>query len=173
MAATGARKTLTHGRNRLPSSFDSSFKWPLCLARRTPAAVRTPLRNHKGKRPANARRPATALPNRGPWLPGGTHQETCKKVYRDRILRGQEAYSTFKLGAIDSDLRTVACVFKIPWSCVLRSLADFWQAWLLSEAAFRRGVLGRLTEVIEPMVAGLEMSIRQESGRMPRLASRT
>lgn len=106
----GARETLTHGRNRLPSSFDSSFKWPLCLARRTPAAARTPLRNHEGKLPANARRPATALPTRGPWLPGGTHQETCEKVYRDRILRGQDAYSTFKLGAIDSDLRTVACV---------------------------------------------------------------
>ena len=41
------------------------------LARRAPAALRTPLRDHAGRRPAHARRPPTALPSRGPRLPGG------------------------------------------------------------------------------------------------------
>ena len=41
------------------------------LARRAPAALRTPLRDHEGRRPAHARRPPTALPSRGPRLPGG------------------------------------------------------------------------------------------------------
>ena len=41
------------------------------LARRPPAALRTPLRDHEGRRPAHARRPPAALPSRGPRLPGG------------------------------------------------------------------------------------------------------
>ena len=41
------------------------------LARRAPAALRTPLRDHEGRRPAHPRRPPTALPSRGPRLPGG------------------------------------------------------------------------------------------------------
>ncbi|MFM8725868.1 MAG: hypothetical protein ACKON9_12180, partial [Planctomycetaceae bacterium] len=35
-------------------------------------------------------------------------QEACDRVYFDRILRGAEAYSTFKLGAIGADLSAVA-----------------------------------------------------------------
>ena len=41
------------------------------LARRAPAALRTPLRDHEGLATADARRPPTALPGRGPRLPGG------------------------------------------------------------------------------------------------------
>ena len=36
------------------------------------------------------------------------------------------------------------------------------QAWLLSEAAFRLRALGRLTEALQPMRAGLEMRVQQE-----------
>ena len=41
------------------------------LARRAPAALRTPLRDHEGRRPAHPRRPPTALPSRRTRLPGG------------------------------------------------------------------------------------------------------
>jgi SEFIR domain len=44
---------------------------PRGLARRPPAALRTPLRDHEGQTPATTGRPATALPSRGARLPGG------------------------------------------------------------------------------------------------------
>jgi len=93
----------------------------------------------------------------------GLQQEACDKVYRDRIGRGQEFYSTSKLGAFGSDLGAVACFFEIPWSRVSPALTEAAaQAWLLSQAAFRLRALGRLTEALEPMRAGLEMRIKQE-----------
>ncbi len=67
----------------------------------------------------------------------GLQQKACEKVYRDRIQRGQEAYSTNKLGALGSDLGAVACFFETPWSRVSPALTETDQAWLLNEAAFR------------------------------------
>ena len=92
----------------------------------------------------------------------GMQQEACDKVYYHRIGRGKEFYSTNKLGAFGSDLGAVACFFETPWSCVSPALTEAAQAWLLVQAAFRLRALGRLTEAIEPMRAGLEMRIKQE-----------
>jgi tetratricopeptide (TPR) repeat protein len=93
----------------------------------------------------------------------GLQQEACDEVYSERILRGEEAYSSFKLGAFGSDLGAVACFFETPWSLVSSIFAEADQAWLLNEAAFALRALGRLTEALEPMRAGLEMSIKQEN----------
>ena len=95
----------------------------------------------------------------------GRHQEACEKVYRDRILRGTDSdgfYSTKKLGAIGADLAAVAAFFDEPWSKVSPNLTEADQAWLLSEAAFRLRALGRLTEALQPMRAGLEMRVQQQ-----------
>ena len=93
----------------------------------------------------------------------GLEQEACEKVYLGRILRGNEFYSTRKLGAFGSDLGAVACFFETPWSRVSRALTEAAQAWLLNEAAFTLRALGRLTEALEPMRVGLEMRIKQEN----------
>ena len=93
----------------------------------------------------------------------GWQQEACDKVYRDRLQRGQERYSTFKLGALGSDLGAVACFFETPWSRLSPALGEVWQAWLLNEAAFTLRALGRLTEALEPMRAALEMGVQQEN----------
>jgi tetratricopeptide (TPR) repeat protein len=90
----------------------------------------------------------------------GLQQGACESVYRDRIQRGGEAYSTKKLGALGSDLGAVACFFETPWSRVSPALTEAAQAWLLNEAAFRLRALGRLTEAIEPMRAGVERAAR-------------
>ncbi|MGH8507855.1 MAG: hypothetical protein ACREVH_03955, partial [Gammaproteobacteria bacterium] len=66
-----------------------------------------------------------------------------------------------KLGAFGSDLGAVGCFFEQPWSRVSPALEDADQAWLLHEAAFRLRALGRLTEALKPMRAGLEMRIKQ------------
>lgn len=93
----------------------------------------------------------------------GLQQEACEKVYRDRILRGQDFYSTKKLGAFGSDLGSVACFFEQPWSRVSPALTESDQAWLLSQTAFRLRALGRLTEALEPMRAGLKMGVCAEN----------
>ncbi len=95
----------------------------------------------------------------------GRHQEACDKVYVDRILRGAGSggnYSTFKLGAIGADLAAVAAFFDEPWSRVSPNLTDDDQAWVLNQAAFRLRGLGRLTEALQPLRAGLEMRVQQK-----------
>ncbi len=92
----------------------------------------------------------------------GLQKETCDEIYYHRIQRGRENY-TRKLGAFGSDLGAVACFFEPPWSRVSTALTEADQAWLLNEAATRLRALGRLTEALEPMRAGLEMGVKQEN----------
>ncbi len=92
----------------------------------------------------------------------GRQQEACVKIYRDRIQRGKEAFSTKKLGAIGADLGAVACFFDPPWRRVSPALTEADQAWLLNEAAYRLRALGRLNEALEPMRAGMPIEIARE-----------
>lgn len=95
----------------------------------------------------------------------GRHQEACDKIYFDRILRGtgnDGFYSTHQLGAIGADLVAVAAFFDEPWRQVSPNLSAADQAWLLNQAAFRLRALGRLTEALQPMRAGLAMRVQQK-----------
>lgn len=89
----------------------------------------------------------------------GLQQEACVEVYRDRILRGAEFYSSKKLGALGADLGAVTCFFLVPWSHLSPNLPSSAQAWLLNEAATRLRALGRLREALEPMQAGLDLEV--------------
>lgn len=95
----------------------------------------------------------------------GVHQEVCDSVYFRRIGRGNRAYTVNILGAFGADLGAVACFFAEPWRRPEPSLSEGDRAWLLHQAAFRLRALGRLTEAIEPMRAGLELHIHQEDWR--------
>ena len=67
------------------------------LARGAPAALRTPLRDHEGRRPAHARRPPAALPSRGPRLPGGVAAGGVRRRFTSpAFARGNEVYSAQK-----------------------------------------------------------------------------
>ncbi len=95
----------------------------------------------------------------------GRHQEACNEVYIDRILRGtgnDGFYSTNQLGAYGADLAAVAAFFDEPWSRVSPNLSEADQGWVLHEAAFNLRALGRLTEALQPMRAGLEMAVQQK-----------
>ena len=92
----------------------------------------------------------------------GMQQEACAKVFDGRINRGQKAYSARRLGAYGSNLGAIACFFEQPWSRVSPALTKAGQAWLLSQAAYTLGALGRLTEALEPMRAGLGMYVKGE-----------
>ena len=96
----------------------------------------------------------------------GMQQEACDKVYHDRILRGTGVdgfYSSKQLGAIGADLGAVACFFDHPWSTPSPNLAPANQAWLLNDAGYCLRALGRLTESVQPMQAGLAMHIEHRN----------
>jgi tetratricopeptide (TPR) repeat protein len=96
----------------------------------------------------------------------GRQQEACDEVYAKRILRGTGSdgfYSTKNLGASGADLGAVGCFFDPPWSRVSPALTETHQAWLLNQAAVRLRSMGRLTEAVEPMLAGLRMRVGEEN----------
>jgi len=101
----------------------------------------------------------------------GLQQEACDKVYFARIKRGNEHYSTNKLGAVGADLGTQACFFDTPWCRPSSLLTGDDQAWILAEAFISLRALGRLTEAIEPMEAALAMSIKKEAWTRAGVAS--
>ena len=92
----------------------------------------------------------------------GMRQEACDKVYFARIRRGNEHYASIRLGAWGSEAGAIVCFFETPWSRVSPALREADQAWLLSEAAVTLSALGRLTEAIEPMRAGLPIELKRE-----------
>jgi hypothetical protein len=96
----------------------------------------------------------------------GRQQEVCDEVYIDRILRGtgdDGFYSMKNLGAIGADLAAVTAFFDEPWDRVSANLIEAARAWLLNEAASRLRALGRMTEALQPMRAGLEMRVQQRN----------
>lgn len=90
----------------------------------------------------------------------GLQQQACDDVYFARIRHRNEGYSMKRLGAIGSDLAAVTCFFELPWRRVLPTFGEADKAWLLNEAAFRLRALGRLTEALDPLRAGLETSLK-------------
>jgi tetratricopeptide (TPR) repeat protein len=95
----------------------------------------------------------------------GLQQEAMDEIYRRRILRGEEFYSTTRLGAFGSELTALAGFFDHPWSQPSANLTAADQAFVLTEAAFVLRALGRLTEAVEPMQASLEAGITQKDWR--------
>jgi tetratricopeptide (TPR) repeat protein len=101
----------------------------------------------------------------------GMQQEACGEVLFYRIQRRNEEYSTRKLGAFGSNLGAVACFFEHPWSRVSPALTEAAQAWLLANAAFSLGALGRLTEALEPVRAALGMKVKLEDWKNASIAA--
>jgi class 3 adenylate cyclase len=92
----------------------------------------------------------------------GLQQETCNEVYKPRVLRVPEFWSSKKLGAFGSDLGAIACFFEQPWSRVSPVLTEGDQAWVLGQTAFRLRALGRLAEALEPLRATVKLMKRFE-----------
>ncbi|NQT12891.1 MAG: hypothetical protein HQ582_09080, partial [Planctomycetes bacterium] len=92
----------------------------------------------------------------------GRHQETFHEVYRSRIMRGNEYYSSKKLGAFGSELAALSGFFALPWSAPVAALSDEEKAFVLNYAGYHLRGLGRLVEAVEPMEAGLQACLAQE-----------
>ena len=89
----------------------------------------------------------------------GKHQETFDDVYWERIKRGNEHYSTKKLGAFGSDLGAMACFFELPWRKVSGNLNRHSQILLLNLVGYTLRALGRLREALEPIEESMEQAI--------------
>jgi tetratricopeptide (TPR) repeat protein len=88
----------------------------------------------------------------------GRHAEVFDRVYWDRVQRGKD-YSIVQLGAFGTGLGAVACFFDRPWTVVSPLLTVQDQAWLQNEASLCLRALGRLSEALEAMRAGLAVVI--------------
>ena len=95
----------------------------------------------------------------------GKEQEACDEVYRRRILRGNEFFSSRKLGAFGAELTALAAFFENPWDRPSSRLTEADRAWLLNQAGFRLRALGRLPEAVQPMRAGLDAWMPRRTGR--------
>jgi tetratricopeptide (TPR) repeat protein len=93
----------------------------------------------------------------------GRHHEALGEVYWLRISRGDQVYVAKKLGAFGADLAALAGFFDQPWGEPVGSITEADRAFVLNQAGFRLRALGRLTEALPSMRAGLELRVRQES----------
>ncbi|MEE8584556.1 MAG: hypothetical protein V3T83_06850, partial [Acidobacteriota bacterium] len=92
----------------------------------------------------------------------GLHHEVFHEVYRARIDRGPEFFSTNKLGAFGAALASVSNFFERPWDRPTGHVTEADQALLLHDAGFHLRALGRLLEAAEPMRAALQEGINQK-----------
>ena len=92
----------------------------------------------------------------------GLYQKAFNEVYRKRIDRGQEFYSTNKLGAFGADLAAVTSFFETPWSKVAAGLSEDEQAFVLNQVAASLRSLGRLREAAEPMQSATQWAVARE-----------
>src|SRR5262249_31068141 len=74
------------------------------------------------------------------------HQRALDEVYRPRIIRWGELFSTRRLGAFSSELSALAGFFRQPWSEPEAVLIPTDKAFVLNQAGFVLWAIGRLTE---------------------------
>ena len=89
----------------------------------------------------------------------GRQQEALDEVYWRRIMRGNEFFSTKKLGAFGSDLSALSGFFDRAWDQPSASLTSADQAFVLNAAGFRLRALGRLAEAVQLLEIGLEKRV--------------
>ncbi len=102
----------------------------------------------------------------------GCHQEVYDDVYRRRLDRGIEYFSTKKLGAFSADLAALGTFFAIPWENPSSRLCEKDQANVLNVAGFDLAAVGRTEEAINPYQAALNAFTKQgEWGNAAQTAS--
>jgi hypothetical protein len=92
----------------------------------------------------------------------GQHEAALHDVYYDRILRGNEFYLTYKLGAFGTDLSLVASFFETPWIQAVATLSIPSRALVIGQSGYTLRALGRLADAIEPLRVATESYVRLE-----------
>jgi tetratricopeptide (TPR) repeat protein len=95
----------------------------------------------------------------------GRHREAMHEVYVRRINRGEEFFSTNKLGAFGADLASLSGFFDLSWRQPVAGLTEADKAFILNQAGFRLRALGRLAEAAQLVKAALAAAKEQEDWR--------
>jgi hypothetical protein len=93
----------------------------------------------------------------------GRYQDAMHEVYLHRIQRRGEFFNTKKLGAFGADLVAISGFFDLSWDKPVAGLTEADKAFILNEAGFDLGALGRLKEAAQPTQAALGAVIALES----------
>ncbi len=93
----------------------------------------------------------------------GRHQEALDEVYLRRILRGDEFFSSRKLGALGANLAALSGFFEILWEQPGAGITEDRKGFVLNEVGFYLRALGRLQEAAQPLQAGWEARIATEN----------
>ena len=94
----------------------------------------------------------------------GEYQKAWQEVYLERICRGDQYYSTKKLGAYVHDLSALSAFFPDGWGKpVSDGLSETDQALLLGQASFYLMSLGRLFEAIKPLQIAIKIIERHQN----------
>lgn len=96
----------------------------------------------------------------------GKQQAALDEVYKRRIQRGNEFYSTRRLGAQSFELAALAGFFDSIWEHPSNHLRPDSQSYLLNEVGLNLSAVGRLAEAVGPMSAGLEMDVLQRNWKI-------
>ena len=92
----------------------------------------------------------------------GKYQEALDEVYWKRITREQEQFVVSKLGAFGADLAALVVFFDPPWHKPVDGLRESDKGFVLGEAGYDLGALGRLAEAAQPMQASLDAAVVQQ-----------
>ena len=91
----------------------------------------------------------------------GRYQEVLNEVYRRRIQRGENLWTTRKFGVFEAQVDALSGFFLQDASTVVGALDPPSKGYLLAERGFALRALGRIDEAIPVMQAALELAIAQ------------
>lgn len=92
----------------------------------------------------------------------GLQRDALRRAFLGRIERDDVRYAMKNLGAVGSNLGALASFFDSPWGSVSSSLTKEERGFLFGAVAYHLHALGRLTEALEPMRAGLKSRVEEE-----------
>jgi tetratricopeptide (TPR) repeat protein len=92
----------------------------------------------------------------------GLQSEACAAVFFARITRGEEYFSTKKLGAFGTDLTALASFFEEPWRETSALMHWKLRASLQNLAGHRLRALNRLSEATEALQAGCFLLVQHQ-----------
>ncbi|UQA57154.1 hypothetical protein [Polyangium aurulentum] len=93
----------------------------------------------------------------------GKHQDALGEVWRKRIRREHQEFSTSYLGAFGSEVAVLSAFFDPPWERLAQGLDESQQALVLNEAGYALRALGRLQEAAGLSRMGLERVTAQQN----------
>jgi tetratricopeptide (TPR) repeat protein len=92
----------------------------------------------------------------------GLYQQVIEEIYSPRIKRGNEHYSTKKLGAYSDELAVLSNFFTKPWNKLASGLSEKLQFGVLGWTSYRLNALGRAHEALEPTQIALDLAVKNE-----------